>query len=285
MKSLIRFSSHLLPMANPKLNPPWSRYRHGCDPPHHHYHLVAHWINVSPASRLNFYLSVAPAQNWSPTSVTVLSSFQQRFLIHNRGSEGAQRIDQTWGKWEVTQTDAATQPTTKKEGFMKHSTTHLALFGSAILTLALGFGTTVQVQAGESSPSSAQPDQEIQDRAVPRMGIPNEQFEQVQPPPRMRQGFVRQGNTIMAQPGYVLEPGPNNQVTARIAGGSGGGQGATSLSCRCTGADGIMFDKTCTTTIIGSEANCVKGPGATCDAKCAWASITTGFSPGGKAMQ
>jgi hypothetical protein len=34
MKSLIRFSSHLLPMANPKLNPPWSRYRHGCDPPH-----------------------------------------------------------------------------------------------------------------------------------------------------------------------------------------------------------------------------------------------------------
>jgi hypothetical protein len=33
MKSLIRFSSHFPQMQNPDLSTPWSRYRHGCDPP------------------------------------------------------------------------------------------------------------------------------------------------------------------------------------------------------------------------------------------------------------
>ena len=174
---------------------------------------------------------------------------------------------------------------------MKRSTTHLAVFGLATLALALGLGQTISVQAEEPTTYSAQPDQEIQDRAVPRMVIPNAQFEQVQPiqpvqpPPRTRQGFVRQGNTIVAQPGYVLEPGLNNQVTARIAGGGGGGQGATSLSCRCVTSEGNMTEDTCSTAIIGSEAHCGKGPGSTCEAKCAWATIITGFSRGGKAMQ
>jgi hypothetical protein len=171
---------------------------------------------------------------------------------------------------------------------MKRSTTRLAAFGSAALALALGLGVTISVQAGEPSTSSAQPDQEIQDRAVPRMGIPDAQFEQVQPleqvqpPPRMRQGFVRQGNTIVAQPGYVLEPGPNNQITARIAGGSGGGQGATH-SCQCVHKE-IVVPETCTTTVIGTTATCEKGTG-TCQSSCMWTSSSTGFSRGGKAMQ
>jgi len=168
---------------------------------------------------------------------------------------------------------------------MKRSTTRLAAFGSAALALALGLGVTISVQAGEPSTSSAQTDQEVQDRAVPRMATPDAQFEQVQPPPKTRQGFVRQGNKIVAQPGYVLEPGPNNQVTARIAGGSGGGQGATSLSCRCVTSEGTMTEDTCSTAIIGSEAHCGKGAGSTCEARCAWATIITGFSRGGKAMQ
>jgi hypothetical protein len=168
---------------------------------------------------------------------------------------------------------------------MKHTTIRLATFGSAILTLALGFGTTVQVQAGESSPSSAEPDQGVQDRAVPRMKIPNEQFEQMQPPPRMRQGFVRQGNHIVAQPGYLLEPGPNNQVTVRMAsgGGSAGGQGATH-QCSCVHNDMVVKFETCTTTVIGNKATCEKGSGD-CQSTCQWTSSTTGFSPGGKAMQ
>jgi len=174
---------------------------------------------------------------------------------------------------------------------MKRSTTRLVAFGSAVLALALGFGVTISVQAGEPTTSSAQPDQEIQDRAVPRMATPDAQFEQVQPAqpvkpsPSARQGFVRQGNKIVAQPGYVLEPGLNNQVTARIAGGSTGGQGATSLSCRCVTSEGNMTEDTCSTAIIGSEAHCGKGAGSTCEAKCAWATIITGFSRGSKAMQ
>jgi hypothetical protein len=167
---------------------------------------------------------------------------------------------------------------------MKRSTTHLAVFGSAALALALGLGVTISVQAEEPTPSSAQPDQEIQDRAVPRMMNPDAQFEQVQPPPRMRQGFVRQGNNIVAQPGYVLEPGPNNQVTVRMAsgGGSAGGQGATH-QCTCVHKD-IVVPETCTTTVIGTTATCEKGSG-NCQDTCQWTSSTTGFSPGGKAMQ
>jgi hypothetical protein len=172
---------------------------------------------------------------------------------------------------------------------MKRSTTRLATFGSAALALALGLGVTISAQAGEPSTSSAQPDQEIQDRAVPRMGIPNAQFEQVQPlqpvqpPPRTRQGFVLEGNKIVAQPGYVLEPGPNNQVTARIAGGSGGGQGATH-SCQCVHNNIVVGFETCTTTVIGTSATCEKGTG-TCQSNCMWTSSSTGFSRGGKAMQ
>ena len=175
---------------------------------------------------------------------------------------------------------------------MNRFTNHLATFGLTALVLALGVGATVSVQAEEPTTSSAQPDQGVQDRAVPRIMNPDAQFEQMQPieplqpPTRTQQGFIRQGNNIVAQPGYVLEPGSNNQVTVRMAsgGGSAGGQGATSLSCRCTGADGIIPDKTCTTTISGSGANCVVGQG-TCDAQCNWTTIITGFSPGGKAMQ
>lgn len=169
---------------------------------------------------------------------------------------------------------------------MNRFTNHLATFGLTALVLALGVGATVSVQAEEPTSSSAQPDQGVQDRAVPRMKIPNEQFEQMQPPPRIRQGFVRQGNNIVAQPGYVLEPGPNNQVTVRMANGdgsAGGGQGATH-QCSCVHNDVAVKFETCTTTVIGTKATCQKGTGD-CQDTCQWISTTTGVSPTRKSMQ
>src|SRR5712692_9032295 len=41
-------------------------------------------------------------------------------------------------------------------------------------------------------------------------------------------------NQLQAQPGYVFEAGPNNQVIARKVGSGPGGLGA-SASCGCTG--------------------------------------------------
>ncbi|MCA9420876.1 MAG: hypothetical protein KC587_13635 [Nitrospira sp.] len=169
---------------------------------------------------------------------------------------------------------------------MKRSTTHYAIFGSAALALVLGLGQTISVQAEEPTTSSTQPDQGVQERAVPRMMNPDAQFEQMQPPPRMRQGFVRQGNNIVARPGYVLEPGPNNQVTVRMASGggsAGGGQGATH-QCSCVHKDIVIKFETCTTTVIGTKATCEKGTGD-CQGTCQWTSSTTGFSPERKSMQ
>lgn len=168
---------------------------------------------------------------------------------------------------------------------MKRSTTHYAVFSSAALALALGLGQTISVQAEEPTTSTAQPDQGVQERAVPRMMNPDAQFEPLQPPPRTRQGFVRQGNNIVAQPGYVLEPGPNNQVTVRMAsgGGSAGGQGVTH-QCSCVHNNIVVAFETCTTTVIGTSATCEKGSG-TCQSTCMWTSSSTGFSPERKSMQ
>lgn len=171
---------------------------------------------------------------------------------------------------------------------MKRFTAHLSAFSSAALVLALGFGVTISAQAEQPTTSTTKSDQEVQERAVPRMAIPNEQFEQVQPvqpPPRPRQGFVREGNQIVAQPGYVLEPGPNNQVTVRMASGSGGGRGQGAIhQCQCVHNNIVVSFETCTTTVIGTSATCQKGSG-TCQSSCLWTSSTTGVSPGGKAMR
>lgn len=56
---------------------------------------------------------------------------------------------------------------------MKRSTTHYAIFGSAALALVLGLGQTISVQAEEPTTSSTQPDQGVQERAVPRMMNPD----------------------------------------------------------------------------------------------------------------
>ena len=81
MKSLIRFTSHLLPTENPKFIAPWSRYRHGCDPPERYHQLIVRESNFTSTSRINFHVSIPQSQNGFPISVTLLSYFQNRFFI------------------------------------------------------------------------------------------------------------------------------------------------------------------------------------------------------------
>jgi hypothetical protein len=146
MKALIRFSSQLLPMANPKPNPPWSRYRHGCDPPNSRIGCeclppfsTPHQLFVEPYSAIfsiprflltelrlfkNFILDgldiCKPPTTaiWrsrkTSVSATHLGPPRHRTCAGGVGFEWADGIDRTRGKWEVTKTDAATQSTTKR---------------------------------------------------------------------------------------------------------------------------------------------------------------------------
>ena len=109
------------------------------------------------------------------------------------------------------------------------------------------------------------PSGEVQERAVPRTGAPGSLA------PKM-EGLIMEGNQVKAMPGYVLEKGPNNQVTARRAGGGSGGLGITTVMCVCKS---IELGGTCTTDVIGGEAKCYKGSG-NCSGTCAWRIITTG---------
>lgn len=169
---------------------------------------------------------------------------------------------------------------------MKRSATGPGTFGCALLAFTLSFSMAVQTEAGETPAPSTQSDQEVQDRGVPRRPIPKGRFKQVQPPRTTPQGYVQQGDKIVAQPGFVLEPGQNNQVTPRIAGGGIAGRaGATSLQCACVSSEGTFAEGTCTMSIIGSEASCQKGAGATCTAKCSWATVITGLRHSGQALQ
>ena len=130
----------------------------------------------------------------------------------------------------------------------------------------------VQVAAadgGTSSPGeTAPPSGDVQERAVPRTGpgIPGK------PPTQQKGGTVLKGKRVEALPGYVLQQGPNNQVTARRAGGGpGGGLGATTMSCGCDTQDG-----TCTLMVQGGVATCDNTSGATCKGTCQFTTIITG---------
>jgi hypothetical protein len=97
---------------------------------------------------------------------------------------------------------------------------------------------------------------------------PRPQVALTQPPARM-EGVVIQGNQIKALPGYVLQRGPNNSVTAMRSGG-GSGAGETTLSCDCTAAG------TCTVHTTGGFASCAKRAGDTCSGSCDFYTISTG---------
>lgn len=95
---------------------------------------------------------------------------------------------------------------------------------------------------------------EVQERAVPRLGGVG-----VMTP--KTGGLIVQGNQLKAAPGYVLEKGPNNQVSARRMGVDGG----ITKECRCTGGTG-----NCGVATSGPIAVCSISPSGPCNGSCTW---------------
>jgi hypothetical protein len=81
-------------------------------------------------------------------------------------------------------------------------------------------------------------------------------------------------NRLQAQPGFVFEVGPSNQVMARKVGGGPGGLGA-SASCGCTGTAG-----SCTLTVTGGLAVCSQDSDSSCNGLCTFTTTQPSFSGG-----
>jgi hypothetical protein len=77
------------------------------------------------------------------------------------------------------------------------------------------------------------------------------------------EGVVIQGNKIKALPGYTLQPGPNNQMIVRRAGG--GPLGHTFPGCGCKGGSGSC---TISTDSGGTGGSCYKRSTDTCNGQC-----------------
>ncbi len=74
---------------------------------------------------------------------------------------------------------------------MKRALTYLGCFSCSVLVVAIGFGwSPLSVGRHEPTKSSGPTDQDVQERAVPRMGdVPDAQFRQMQSPSRTSQGL------------------------------------------------------------------------------------------------
>jgi len=81
-------------------------------------------------------------------------------------------------------------------------------------------------------------------------------------------------NQLQAQPGYVFEAGPNNQVIARRVGSGPGGLGA-SASCGCTGTAG-----SCVLSVTGGFAVCSQDSDFSCNALCTFTTTQPSVSGG-----
>lgn len=127
------------------------------------------------------------------------------------------------------------------------------------LTMAIGFGGTATVWADEPTKPSDGSEQGVQERAVPEMRIPGVvPGATLAPKP---EGVIIQGNRLTAAPGFVLQKGPNNTVSAKRAGGASSG----SWSCSCKGTGG-----SCDGSSSGDVAVCSKSPSGPCVGECQW---------------
>ena len=80
--------------------------------------------------------------------------------------------------------------------------------------------------SGEGSP----PPDDVQERAVPRMGAPG------MPAPQF-EGGILEGNRLRIKPGYKLERQPDGTAMLRPSGGGNGFK----MSCRCTKTGGCFM--------------------------------------------
>ncbi len=88
----------------------------------------------------------------------------------------------------------------------------------------------------------------------------------VAPPAAAKPTTVR-GNQLIAKPGYILEKGSNNQISARRVGGAPGAS-FTSLNCSCD----VIFGGLCKDIISDDKTNavCVIDPNNSCSGTCVW---------------
>ena len=80
------------------------------------------------------------------------------------------------------------------------------------------------------------------------------------------QGFIVQGDQLRAAPGYLLEKGANNQMTAKRKAG-GAVTNETVMTCGCTSGTGM-----CMVVSKDDVAICSKYPQGPCNGKCEWSS-------------
>ena len=153
---------------------------------------------------------------------------------------------------------------------MTYSTTYTGIFGLTFLTMAIGFGGTATVWADEPTKPSEGSDQGVRERAVPGMRAPGVVPGAILAP--KPEGAMIQGNRLTAAPGFVLQKGPNNTVSAKRAGGA---SSSSSWSCSCKGTGG-----SCDGSATGDVAVCSKTPGSPCLGECQWKAGISGAAGG-----
>jgi len=115
-----------------------------------------------------------------------------------------------------------------------------------LMTFGLMFGFAADWASAEEQKKGAG---DVKERAVPFQKVP------LQP-----EGVVEQGNQLTAMPGYQLQKGPNNTVSAmRIGGGLG-----FSGECACVGT-GSCYEHEKDTTV-----SCISDTQTVCNGSCAW---------------
>jgi hypothetical protein len=134
---------------------------------------------------------------------------------------------------------------------MKTQTTSIGMIRCSVIALAIGFTCSSFVLADEPAGNPG----DVKERGVPLAP----------------EGVILQGNQLRAAPGYVLEKGPNKQMTVRPR--SGGGRSLT-LDCGCQGGTG-----NCGLDVSGDVAICHRDSVQPCSGTCGWSSIPSKVGP------
>lgn len=123
----------------------------------------------------------------------------------------------------------------------------------------------VLVADASSAPDEgSNPPEDVQERAVPRMGVPGM-------PAQQFEGGVLEGNRLRIKPGYTLERHPDGTAMLRPSGGGNGFK----MSCRCTKTGGCMMQ-------ADSHSAWCTPDGCTGDCQMR---VVTGFASPGMKMQ
>ena len=126
--------------------------------------------------------------------------------------------------------------------------------------------TELVLVADASTPSGegSNPPDDVQERGVPRMGVPGA------PAPQF-EGGILEGNRLRIKPGYKLERQPDGTAMLRPSGGGNGFK----MSCKCTKTGGCMMQADTHTAWCTTDG---------CTGDCQMR-VVTGFASPGMRMQ